>query len=137
MPANGKELFQRLKADMAKPDPKPKPQQNPGAQKPDPFPKVFVPVATESGTVANHPDLETVIKQFAGRFSRDQIKRAFLSFEAAKDANGNWFWGKKMCGDWRAAIECRINDDMDRRPSGNTAHSAEDILMKMSREGLK
>ena len=137
VPANGKEVFRRMKQELLKADTQPATKPKPEPPPADPFPPKLVPVRSESGTIANHPDLETVTKHFTGRFSRDQVKNAFLSFEAAKDGDGNWLWGRRMVGDWRAAIERRINDDMDRRPSGNTAKSAEDILMKMSREGLQ
>lgn len=41
-------------------------------------------------------------------FTVQEVKEAFLSLEATKDEFGQWWWGKRPVGDWRAAMEARI-----------------------------
>jgi len=114
------------------PTPPPLPASQPKTtRKPDPFPAVMVPVHTEDGGNVNHPDLMAIQKYFqSSQFNTARIKKAFLTFEASKDANGNWFWGKRMVGDWRAAMESRMNDDLDRDPNQNTSRTADSILLQ-------
>jgi len=118
--------------ELATPTPPPLPASQPKTtRKPDPFPAVMVPVHTEDGGNVNHPDLMAIQKYFqSSQFNTARIKKAFLTFEASKDANGNWFWGKRMVGDWRAAMESRMNDDLDRDPNQNTSRTADSILLQ-------
>jgi len=76
--------------------------------------------------ISNHPDFETIVKHFQSearpieeRFSRELLWLAWLDFESVKDQDGNWYgWnGKRMIGDWRAAVEDKVSHLSTRKTS--------------------
>lgn len=62
----------------------------------------------------NHPPSEGAVvehfRRLGADFTADEIHAVWLSFEA--DAfNGQWMWGKRPVGDWRASFERRLSDE--------------------------
>lgn len=64
------------------------------------------------------------VKKNGGDYSESEAKQAWLSL----NANG-WMWGRNPVTDWRAALECKIQDNRGRRSSKKGTNGAE-------REGL-
>jgi hypothetical protein len=68
---------------------------------------------SESGK-RNAPTLEEALAYFAklpeADYTADEVKICWLSFEANKDQFGQWYWGRRLVGDWRAAMESRMAD---------------------------
>lgn len=61
--------------------------------------------------LSNHPGLEDVISYFRANpnYTEAEVRSAFLYFEAG-NLDGQWMWGKRPVGDWRAAMETRIQE---------------------------
>jgi len=62
----------------------------------------------------NAPTLEEAFAYFAklpeADYTPEEVKICWLSFEANKDQFGQWYWGRRLVGDWRAAMESRMAD---------------------------
>jgi len=67
--------------------------------------------------------LEYFAKLAGADYSADEVKACWLSFEASKDQYGQWYWGARLVGDWRAAMERRMADT--RSKTGQVKHRAE------------
>jgi len=62
--------------------------------------------------LTNKPTLEQALAKFAGSdYRAAEVRATWQSFEAAKGKDGSWWWGKRLVGDWRWAMERRMADD--------------------------
>lgn len=79
----------------------------------------------------NHPTVEEAIAYFTaedhGAYPPAEVRKAFASLQAATDDVGNWYWGKRLVTDWRAAMESRMQDNRGSAPGGGSA-TAQAIL---------
>lgn len=70
--------------------------------------------------VGNAPSLKQAQTYFSlngSDYGAAEVKNCWLSFEANKDEAGQWYWGKRLVGDWRAAMESRMSEArMKRQP---------------------
>ena len=95
----------------------------------------FKPSAASEGETVNHPSLRDAIAYWErlGAYSEDEVKQAYSAFQASTDSEGNWYWGKRLVTDWRAAMETRLGQTRDRNPNANTAKSADRLLREIQR----
>lgn len=75
--------------------------------------------------LTNHPTIEQCRvhwekhRQRTGeKFTDAEIDAAFRQFTASCDRDGNWMWGKRMVGDWRAAMHERMLDNRGKSRMG-------------------
>ena len=66
----------------------------------------------EADGITNKPTLGMAIRYFEKNsdYDQDEVKACYRTFEATKGADGSWWWGKRLVGDWRAAMESRMAD---------------------------
>lgn len=72
----------------------------------------------------NHPPLPAVIEHFTrnGGWKEADIQYAFDSLQASQDGEGFWMWGRHRVGDWRAAMETRLNDRKDKHENNGSTN---------------
>ena len=104
-----------------------------------PHPKPPAPAPCQPGPkdepLTNKPKLTQALGYFAASdYTEAEVRAAYLTFEAAKGADGSWWWGQRPVGDWRAALESRMADARARRPEGKPASSVEELLRKTRRD---
>ncbi len=89
------------------------------------------PLTSESLT--NKPTMAQALKQFsASDYRGDEVKAAYLTFEANKGQDGSWWWGKRMVGDWRAAMESRMSETRTKTSFGKPAISAAESIRRIA-----
>lgn len=104
-----------------------------------PPPTVSAALATpgkaEPEPLTNKPTLAQALKRFeASDYTPAEVRQAYDSFEASKDRDGAWWWGKRLVGDWRAAIETRMADN--RQAHGKPIRNTGDVLRNMANKAL-
>lgn len=52
-----------------------------------------------------------------------EVKMAWMTLDASKDEFGQWYWGKRLVGDWRSAMEVRLGENRkhERKNESGTA----------------
>lgn len=73
--------------------------------------------ASPNGT--NHPSVDDCISHFrkvGSDYTPLEVSAAFNSLQAGSQ-DGQWMWGKRAVGDWRSALESRIQDTRLRNPA--------------------
>ncbi len=82
------------------------------------------------------PSLEQVFehaRKCGWPWTEPQIRVAWLAFESAKTDDGSWFWGKKICTDWRAAMEVRLHENEKESPARINTSAVNGSLMEIRR----
>lgn len=66
----------------------------------------------ETEGITNKPTLGAAIRYFEANsdYTAEEVKAAYLTFEASKGADGSWWWGRRPVGDWRASMESRMGE---------------------------
>lgn len=100
----------------------------------------------EGDVPPNKPSLEEAVEHFSKipkcDFRRSEIEQAYRTFEASKDRDGNWWWGKRLVGDWRAALEGRIHDNRNRtigvgKPPIKAGEAVDKMIRGLEREAKR
>ena len=87
----------------------------------------------EADGLTNKPTLGMAIRYFEanGDYDDDEVKIVYRSFEATKGADGSWWWGKRLVGDWRAAMEARLAENRIRNENRPGAKPVSKILQRI------
>lgn len=92
----------------------------------------------DGAILTNKPTLAQALAYFEhSDYRGSEVQAAYRSFEASKGIDGSWWWGKRMVGDWRAALEQRMADERARKPGGAPATSAGEVLRKAAAKALR
>lgn len=111
------------------------------SEPPKPVPKrperLDGPPKLEGVVGTNKPTIESALAWFKfvnrtqdERFAPEEIREAYRQFEASQDREGNWKWGVRLVGDWRAAMAQRMHDNRERRGGKKPAATAGDAILR-------
>lgn len=91
-------------------------------------------------TFSSAPTLEqsiTYCRKLGMDYSEEEIRNAWNSFEATKHESGQWWFGKRLCTDWRAAFETRLADNRIKNAPKNAGTVADEISKKTRKTALE